>query len=285
MEEKNNLKLINLRKWNNLKVFTISGKNLPQTWEQALLKTWREGLLAYTEYDQWSKDCTMLIIIEDPFFEPRIHMGGLCGSLSDLYAYVKEVVEGSEDHFVYEGKRPYEYHERLFDYRINQDLSIDQIGYIINKLCESRSIEINGKMVPVKGYSRRAQAITWKPAIDPGFEHPPCLQRIWCRIIESKLIMETCWRSRDAYKAAFWNMYAFTELQKYLAEKISDKLNERIEVGAYIDFSNSFHIYEHDFLDIQNRFLKLVNGRKFEERTMKTSDYVKHLHQTGFLKK
>lgn len=269
----------------NLKVFTISSKNLPETWEQALLKTWREGLLVYTEYGQWSKDCTMLIIIEDPFSEPRIHMGGLCGSLSDLYAYVKEVVEGSEDHFVYEGKRPYEYHERLFDYRINQTLSVDQIDYMIDKLCESRTVELDGKVIPVKGYSRRAQAITWKPAIDSSLEHPPCLQRIWCRIIESKLVMETCWRSRDAYKAAFWNMYAFTELQKYLTKKINAQLNEKIEVGAYIDFSNSFHIYERDFPDIQNRFLKLVNGRKFEERTMKTMDYIKHLHQTGVIEK
>jgi thymidylate synthase len=268
-----------------LKVFTIPGKNLSQTWEQALLKTWREGSLAYTEYEQWSKDCTMLIIIEDPCSEPRIHMGGLCGSLSDLYAYVKEVVEGSEDHFVYEGKRPYEYHERLFDYRINQDLSVDQVDYIINKLCESRSVELEGKVIPVKGYSRRAQAITWKPSVDSSLEHPPCLQRIWCRIIESKLVMETCWRSRDAYKAAFWNMYAFTELQKYLTKKINAKLGEKIEVGAYIDFSNSFHIYERDFPDIQNRFLKLVNGRKFEERTMKTADYIKHLHQIGVIEK
>jgi thymidylate synthase len=80
-------------------------------------------------------------------------------------------------------------------------------------------------------------------------------------------------------------MYAFTELQKYLAKKISAKLSEKIEVGAYIDFSNSFHIYERDFLDIQNRFLKLVNGRKFEERTMRTTDYLKHLHQTGVIEK
>ncbi len=266
-----------------MKTFVVSGKNLPLVWEEAVLKTWREGLLAYTEYEQWSKDCTMLMVVNEPFSEPRIHMGGLCGSLTDLHKYVEEVVEGSEDHFVYEGKRPYEYHERLFDYSVHEGRRINQIDYMVKKLCEKKEVTLNGRALSVYGYTRRAQAITWKPSVDPSLEHPPCLQRVWCRIVESKLVMETCWRSRDAYKAAFWNMYAFTELQKYIAQSLSDNIGEEIRLGAYVDFTNSFHIYERDFEDVEKRLVKLVNERSFEERTMETLDYLRHLREIGRL--
>ncbi len=89
--------------------------------------------------------------------------------------------------------------------------------------------------------------------------------------------METCWRSRDAYKAAFWNIYAFTELQKKIAEDLSKKVGFKVEPGLYVDFSNSFHIYENDFEDFEKRFTKLVRERSFEKRTLSTVRYLEML--------
>ncbi|MBS7623024.1 hypothetical protein KEJ39_05040 [Candidatus Bathyarchaeota archaeon] len=263
-----------------MRVLNVLGKNLPATWEEAVLKTWREGSLVYTEYEQWSRDCTMLMVVQEPFSEPRIHMGGLCGGLSDLQRYVREVVEGSEDHYVHEGRRPYEYHERLFDYTVYEKERINQIEDLVGRLSKGKPVKLDGGESTVYGYTRRAQAITWKPWIDPGLEHPPCLQRIWCRIIDSRLVMETCWRSRDAYKAAFWNMFALTELQKHIASEVSRLTGQRIEPGAYVDFTNSFHIYERDFEDVERRLLKLVRERDFRGRTMETADYLRHLRET-----
>jgi thymidylate synthase len=263
-----------------LRVFNVLGNNLPETWEEAVLKTWREGSMVYTEYEQWSRDCTMLMVVHEPFSEPRIHMGGLCGGLSDLQRYVREVVEGSEDRYVHEGRRPYEYHERLFDYTVYEKERINQIEDLVTKLSKGKGVQVAGGESVVYGYTRRAQAITWKPWIDPGLEHPPCLQRVWCRVVDSKLVMETCWRSRDAYKAAFWNMFALTELQKRIAGEVSRLTGQRIEPGAYVDFTNSFHIYERDFEDVEKRLIKLVSERSFKERTMETADYLKHLQET-----
>jgi len=256
----------------NLPIITVEGDNLPKVWEDAVLRLWKEGTLAYTEYDQWSRDCTMLMVVCKPFSEPRIHLGGICGGLDDLRKYVKEVVEGSEDHFVYEGKRPYEYHERLCNYSITDSRKVDQIQHIIMALSRRMEVQLDGNQVMVFGFSRRAQAITWKPWIDQFTEHPPCLQRVWCRIINDELIMETCWRSRDAYKAAFWNMFALTEMQKRIAEGVSDRFGVEVKPGAYVDFSNSFHIYEKDFGDVESRFAKLVRERSFEKRTLPSLD-------------
>lgn len=50
------------------------------------------------------------------------------------------------------------------------------------------------------------------------------------------------------------NMLAMTELQK----KISEWLG--LEVGVYLDFSNSAHIYEKTYADVE-RFVKIVERR------------------------
>ena len=263
----------------SLPVLMVEGENIAKVWEKAVSKLWEEGVLIYTEYEQWSRDCSMLMVIRKPFSEPRVHLGGLCGGLEDLDKYVGEVVEGTGDHFVYEGKRPYEYHERLYNYTVPDDLKIDQIEYMLDKLCVEKEVELKGKNAKVRGFSRRVQAITWKPWVDQSLEHPPCLQRIWCRIIGKELVMETCWRSRDAYKAAFWNIFAFTELQKKIAEQLSKKIGFKVEPGLYVDFSNSFHIYENDFQDFQERFIKLIKERSFDKRTLQTELY------SGMLKK
>ena len=50
------------------------------------------------------------------------------------------------------------------------------------------------------------------------------------------------------------NMLAVTELQK----KISEWLG--LEVGVYLDFSNSTHIYEKPYADVE-RFVRIVERR------------------------
>ncbi|MEJ2249636.1 MAG: thymidylate synthase, partial [Candidatus Lokiarchaeota archaeon] len=81
---------------------------------------------------------------------------------------------------------------------------INQMKYIVEKLKE-------------KPYSRRAQAITWRPLIDPFHEDPPCLQRIWMRVKNGELIMQTTWRSRDLFRAWEANVNGTIRFQKAVA--------------------------------------------------------------------
>ncbi len=244
-------------------VLMIEAETLPEAWENAVVAAWQKGLSIKTEYDKAddppSKDCTMVMVIKNPMAEPRIHRAFPAG-LEDLEVYRQEVVLGVHDHWIkpQEGKWTYTYHKRLFQFETG-DRVIDQIDYIINKLS-------------VAPHSRRAQAITWQPCVDSFTDEPPCLQRLWCRITQRQedglleLNMNSHWRSRDAYKAAFMNIFALTDLQRVIAENISEKIKRPVALGRYVDISDSFHIYGSYYSEFKN-FLNIVNKRSFKDRT------------------
>ncbi|MGD2174228.1 MAG: thymidylate synthase [Candidatus Brocadiaceae bacterium] len=230
-------------------VLSVAGQNVPEAWERAVLAVWDNGVAVRTEYDKPgdppSLDATVTVVVRDPLGEPRIHKN-FPGGPAELEVYRQEVVEGIHDHWIAprEGKWTYTYHQRLFAYRPLADLMnpdegpqfppVNQIEYIIEKLAA----------VP---YSRRAQAVTWIPHCDPETDDPPCLQRLWARLLRGeegfRLNVNTHWRSRDLYKAWFMNVYALTDLQRLIAERLADLLGEPVGCGRYVDVSDSLHIY------------------------------------------
>jgi len=218
----------------------ITAKTVSEAWERAVLECWRNGMEVPTEYGEMSKEILgLLIVVEEPFEEPRIHRGDVNIAVKGtLQKYYEEVLQGTLDWAVEEGRIHYTYHERLFKHPPE---SINQIDYIIKKLRE-------------KSFSRRAQATTWIPKRDMWVDSPPCLQRVWCTVRNDRLVMHTTWRSRDIFRAMHMNMLAMTELQKKIAEELG------LEVGVYLDFSNSAHIYEKSYDDVE-RFVRVVERR------------------------
>ena len=59
------------------------------------------------------------------------------------------------------------------------------------------------------------------------------------------------------YKAWFMNVYALTELQRIIAEKISEKIEKTVTVGRYVDISDSLHIYGSYFEDAGQEIEKM----------------------------
>lgn len=230
-------------------VIAVTADCLPEAWEKAVLAVWDKGLEIQTQYDRPgdppSKDATVMVTVTNPFNEPRIHKN-FPGGPEELEAYRQEVVDGIHDHWIdpAAGKWTYTYHERLFAYTPVADLRdpksakplarVNQIDYIVDALASC-------------DYTRRAQAITWMPTADPQTADPPCLQRVWCRLIKDEegyvLNMNTHWRSRDLYKAWFMNVYALTDLQRIIAERLAGKIGSPVRVGRYVDISDSLHIY------------------------------------------
>jgi len=267
-----------------LPVIMVKGDSAAEVWEKSLTELWEKGISVKTEYDRpedpESKDATMIMVINNPFSEPRIHLG-FPGGMEDLEKYRQEVVEGIHDHWINpeEKKWTYTYHDRLFNYSVPSSAEtkkVNQIDYIIEKLSAAF-------------FSRRAQAITWIPFYDPETYDPPCLQRVWCRIINDggklNLVMNVHWRSRDAYRAAFMNIFGLTCLQKHIAESISKKTGKEIAVGQYTDITDAYHIYGESFADFRERFLNILEKRDFynpehtKSRTIRSDSSVA---QAGF---
>lgn len=253
-------------------VLHVEGDCIARAWENSLIALHQQGCDLKTEYDKPedppSKDATMTILITDPLAEPMIHKDFPGGPL-ELQEYVMEVCEGIKDHLVRNPDDPkdtrweYTYHQRLFQYGVPGLAPIDQIEVACQKLAKTP-------------HSRRAQAITWKVWEDNDCYDPACMQSIWCRILEEEgvpvLSMNVRFRSNDAYKAAFMNIFALVQLQQRMTARISELSGRSIQVGRYVHQADSYHIYGSYFREFEGRFLGALQKRTFEQRTLAYAD-------------
>ncbi|MCE5249693.1 thymidylate synthase [bacterium] len=259
----------------NIPVLMAEGECLAEAWEKSLIKVYHEGCNIKTEYDKPddppSKDCSMTVVIKNPLAEPMIHKD-FPGGIEDLQEYVMEVLDGIKDHCVRinaedpnDTRWEYTYHQRLFDYSVpGTDTVYNQIELLAGKLAQTP-------------HTRRAQAITWKVWEDNSCYDPACLQSIWCRLVEGGdgawyLNTNIRFRSNDAYKAAFMNMFAFIQLQKKIAGMIAEQSGREIKIGRYVHQADSYHIYGAYFREFEERFIRALERRSFEERTFRYED-------------
>lgn len=250
-----------------MKVIFIEKESVGEAWANAVLEVFFFGDKIKTEYDHPkdfpSRDSTALIHVTKPYSKPLkgydvpiyAHMGDLYATESIKGRYLEEIVDGIHDHEIGKGPSfPYTYHDRITNYRWKgledgikpNELSkpVNQIQYIIEKLKEN-------------GYSRRAQAVTWRAHVDPASVDPPCLQRLWARIVDGKLVFETTWRSRDLFRAWGANVNGMLAWAKIIADAL------KIEVGSYVDFSNSLHIYGNKKVTIEvTDFIEVLMKRQ-----------------------
>lgn len=278
-------------------VLRAQGNSLAEMWENSVVELWHCGCRIRTEYDDKddagnfvhpsSIDATMLMTCWDPASEPALHRA-FPGGLEDLEEYRLEVIEGIKDHWTADPDDPedhrwrYTYHQRLRRYKcykrtnrsrkpidgtsvryVQRELvHVDQLAYMIEKLAKSP-------------HSRRANAVTWMPWEDPDDEEPPCLQSIWCRILEDDqgiwwLNMNVRFRSRDAFDAAFMNVWAFAGpqgLQGWIADEISKRAGRPVACGRYCDLSDSYHIYGKRSKVFEESVIADLERRSFEDRT------------------
>lgn len=253
-------------------VLHVEGDCIARAWENSLIELHANGCDIKTQYDRAedppSRDATMCIVVADPLKEPMLHRD-FPGGPEDLQEYVMEVLEGIKDHLVRDAHDPsdtrweYTYHQRLFRYAAPTLDPVDQIEILCRKLAA----------VP---FTRRAQAITWKVWEDNDCYDPACLQSLWCRILEEEgkpvLSMNVRFRSNDAYKAAFMNMFALVQLQARIAARVSELTGKAVGVGRYAHSADSYHIYGSYFREFEGRFLGALQKRTFEQRTMRYLD-------------
>jgi thymidylate synthase len=266
-------------------VLNVSGEGLALIWEKSLLELWNGGCHIETEYDADgdppSVDATMTMTVLNPMSEPAIHR---CfpGGLADLEEYRMEFIEGIKDQWVkdpsdpdYAGEWTYTYSQRLRKYECyatrrhekgpgareqHRDfMTIDQVAAMIDGLVKSP-------------HSRRQQCVTWQPWIDMHTSDPPCCQSIWMRINQDNygtyvLNGNFRFRSRDAYGAAFMNLWAEVAFMEMCAGMLQARLNRPVRVGRLFDISDSYHIYGKNIAEFKERFFSEGAKRSVEDRT------------------
>lgn len=250
----------------NIPVLFVEGDNLPEAWEKSLIALNEYGCSIRTQYDNLegpaSKDCSMSIVVNDPLSEPMIPTGII---LEDLMEYVLEMVDGIKGPLIPEKSAWREepqcgdtIHQRLYKYTVpGLDIKYDQIKNLTQKLIE----------MP---HTRQAQAVTWKVWEDNNIDSSVCLQSIWCRLLMGDdktwyLNSNVRFRSNNAYKVAYLDMFAIIQILKSIARNISTVTGYQVKLGRYVHQADSYHIYGSDLREFSNKFLRDLRLRTFEK--------------------
>ena len=221
-----------------MKEILVIAKSLPEAYHKALYHLDQQGDIVDCEHwDCKQKEISMTINILEPLKEPMISKFFI-GGQKELQQYVMEMLDGILDFEIDKGNWVYTYHDRM----------ATQIPYVIEELKKTKS-------------SRRA-VINIRKNSDLFIEDCPCMQQIQYFIRDNKLHCKVLFRSNDACKASFMNMFALIMLQK----KIADSLD--VEIGTYTHRANSFHCYERDFSMLKgyvDRINKFINSEEYRD--------------------
>lgn len=221
-----------------MKELFIEDTNLPRAYHQALIALWDEGdITDCADWNTTQKEIGVTIHITNPLEEPMISKLFI-GGPRELEQYRQEMLDGILDFEIEKGNWVYTYHDRMVNYPIKNE-RLNQIQFVINELRRNPS-------------SRRAVILVRDPSVDAFSEDPACLQHIQYFIRDNKLDCMVLFRSNDACKASFMNMFALILLQKRIADELG------VEVGTYTHRANSFHCYEKDFNLLEKYIAALI---------------------------
>jgi len=217
-------------------------KDFSLAWQNAVRFCLKEGMIIPTEYGNKSKDICSTIVLSGSaihHIKRRILHPKFPTSVKHLGEYVKQFTP-EFDASVFE----YTYYDRLTKYPVAGNI----VTYEMNQL---ENIKENLRN------SRRNQAITWVPQIDLESDEPPCLQRIWIRVLQkpdmqnyiySKGMVEVHfdWRSRDLFSAWMSNLVGLVFMV------YNEILGDDYEIVKLVDYVDAMHIYETDWQQAGN---------------------------------
>lgn len=249
----------------------IEAETLGEAWEKACKVILTKGHKRYVEAPEYkieTLDLPMMIQVKYPLEEPRI---------SKLAEDTEEALKDYTQYtiFGYEPKKEkefeYTYHSRLRCYpdckvrawlpavsKDEKELRQQMREIIADGKCVVQRIDQVEYAIKVfkKDPTRRTVILhTWIPYRDlmkfgPKREETssPCLVLAYPQLVDGQLHMFVVMKTNDLYNAWPGNAYAFTALQKYMAEKIG------VKTGSYTHFSVSMHIYKDKWEEAKKKF-------------------------------
>ena len=206
----------------------VQGENLVEAYHKSILGLNYHG--AVVQCPDWNTECVEIFLnaeIMHPLQEPVISGLSICDPYS-LEKYRMEMLDGLIDWAV-PALEPYTYHQRI---GAQEDAAI-------HDLLRSKD-------------SRRA-AITIRYPNDGEMDDAPCLQHIQYMIRDEKLDAFVLFRSNDAVKAAYMNMFAIAMMQARVAEKLG------VECGSLTYTANSYHCYQRDWPTLRG-YVRAIEG-------------------------
>ncbi|MFH1820325.1 MAG: thymidylate synthase [Candidatus Nealsonbacteria bacterium] len=249
----------------------IEAKTLGEAWEKACILMMKEGHDRYVqapEYQIETKDIPMMLKISDPFAEPRLSdKVNTTRELADEYA--KKFLNGSGKEN--ENSFDYTYYSRLRCYpdcKVRAWLpsvseSDEELQEEVKKIspdgkCVVQRIDQVEKAIGIlkKDPTRRTVVMhTWIPFRDlmkfgpkRGDTSSPCVLLFYPQLVDGKLHMFVVMKTNDLYNAWPENAYAFTALQKYMADELG------VETGTYTHFSVSMQVYKDMYSEVNKKF-------------------------------
>lgn len=221
----------------------VWGVTIPQAFHLSLVRLFQVGELV--DCPDWNTECkeiALTMVIDNPTAEPMIsRLAMITPEL--LEQYRMEIVDGLMDFAVDSGKEPYTYHDRMV--RWGGDETKNQLDFVISELRRN----------PM---SRRAYIDIRNNAEDMGNDEIPCLQNIQFFIRNGVLDMMVQFRSEDALRAAFTNIFGLVMLQEHVAKEIG------VPVGQYTHRVNSYHVYEECYDDLRGAAKRVMFGKSPE---------------------
>lgn len=214
-----------------MREYLMTGRTIAEAYHEAL--RWLHALGKHSEvpdYNTTQKEVTMTMQVLRPLAEPMISKLFI-GGPKELEQYRQEMLDGILDFEVEKGNWAYTYHQRMEK----------QIPFVVDELRRNP-------------YTRRA-VIDVRTSEDMESADPACLQHIQYFIRDGALHCKVLFRSNDACKAAFMNMFALVMLQKRIADEIG------LPMGTYTHRANSFHVYERDFA-LLDGYIKRLDSKE-----------------------
>ncbi|AFZ60923.1 DUF4346 domain-containing protein [Anabaena cylindrica FACHB-243] len=209
----------------------IEGKTIAETWVKIIHRIKTTGTIRPTSYDgKWQELIDLMAVVTDEpedFYFPEPNY--LPIDKSFLEEYISQILDDSPNR---EGVK-YTYGQRLRSW-----FGHDQIQQVIDKLVNDID-------------SARAVMSLWDAKQDHN-DSPPCLNHIWVRIVDNELSLTATFRSNDMFSAWPANAMGLRELQRYICEAIIQKSNHKLKMGALITISQSAHIYDDCFENVEN---------------------------------
>lgn len=223
----------------------VEANTIAEAWVKLLQRIRTNGVIRPTGYDgSWQELIDLVVVVKN---EPEDYY------IPDFLPCDRESVDNyfpqmCQDKEYKEGVK-YTYGQRIFSwfgkdqFQQVRDKLIKEIDSASGVICLWDSGSGSNKFLsePFSTIARYGRSHG-----DSDHDHggSPCLNHIWFRVIESRLIVSALFRSNDMYNAWPYNAFGLRELQSNMLDSLNCCLENKLRLGELITISQSAHIYE-----------------------------------------